>query len=79
MDAANSAAQQYQRRKSSLALGHRSVQGEGSCGFMSLKGLKLCLLPPEPTSHDVKSSVFGGNSILLVLKAELGSGYIHYG
>lgn len=46
---------------------------------MSLKGLKLYHLPPEPTSHDAKLSVFGGNSILLVLKADLGSGHIHYG
>lgn len=79
MDAANSAAQQYQRRKSPSAPGHRNVPGEGSCGFMSFKGLKLHHLPPEPSRHDAKPSGFGGNSILLVLKAELGSGHIHYG
>lgn len=41
---------------------------------MLLKGLKLRHLPPELTSHDAKPRAFGGNSILLVLKAKLGPG-----
>lgn len=41
---------------------------------MSLKGLKLRHLPPELISLGAKPRAFGGNSILLVLKAELGPG-----
>lgn len=54
----------------------QNAQGRGgSCGFMLLKSLKLRHLPPELTSHDAKPRAFGGNSILLVLKAKLGQAH----